>query len=153
MRRLGLKSCLLAVASLPAVALAQTADAPRVYGLSPQTSTPPVWPQVVRPARGAPNILLIMTDDVGFGASSTFGGPIPTPTFDALAREGLRIAILDRLDGAKTLAQVRAAGSDGAWFACDITDPAQVQRAVKEAGEQFGNLPVLVHCAGIYRCE
>jgi arylsulfatase len=39
---------------------------------------------------GAPNVLLIMTDDVGFGAASTFGGPIPTPTFDALARAGLR---------------------------------------------------------------
>jgi NAD(P)-dependent dehydrogenase (short-subunit alcohol dehydrogenase family) len=80
------------------------------------------------------------------GGSSGIGAVI----CERLAREGLRIAILDRLDGAKTLAQVRAAGSDGAWFACDITDPAQVQRAVKEAGEQFGNLPVLVHCAGIY---
>ena len=40
--------------------------------------------------KGAPNILLIMTDDVGFGASSTFGGPIPTPTFDRLAAAGLR---------------------------------------------------------------
>lgn len=40
--------------------------------------------------RGAPNILLIMTDDVGFGASSTFGGPIPTPTFDRLAGAGVR---------------------------------------------------------------
>ncbi|XHS00637.1 arylsulfatase [Sphingomonas sp. DBB INV C78] len=39
---------------------------------------------------GAPNVLLIMTDDVGFGASSAFGGPIPTPTFDALAKQGLR---------------------------------------------------------------
>jgi Sulfatase len=38
----------------------------------------------------APNVLLIMTDDVGFGAASTFGGPIPTPTFDRLARNGLR---------------------------------------------------------------
>src|SRR5262249_25122213 len=42
------------------------------------------WP------KGAPNVLLIMTDDVGFGASSTFGGPIPTPTYDKLAKEGLR---------------------------------------------------------------
>jgi hypothetical protein len=39
---------------------------------------------------GAPNILLILTDDVGFGATSTFGGPIPTPTFDRLAAMGLR---------------------------------------------------------------
>ncbi len=46
-------------------------------------------PPAMAPA-GAPNVLLIMTDDVGFGAASTFGGPIPTPTFDALARAGLR---------------------------------------------------------------
>ncbi len=40
--------------------------------------------------KGAPNVLLVMTDDVGFGASSTFGGPVPTPVFDALAANGLR---------------------------------------------------------------
>jgi arylsulfatase A-like enzyme len=39
---------------------------------------------------GAPNVLLIMTDDVGFAATSTFGGAVPTPTFDALAKAGLR---------------------------------------------------------------
>jgi len=41
-------------------------------------------------ARRAPNILVIMTDDVGFGASSTFGGLVDTPTFDKLAENGLR---------------------------------------------------------------
>jgi arylsulfatase len=50
----------------------------------------PDFPQPLAAPTGAPNVLLIMTDDVGFGASSTFGGPIPTPTFDALARNGLR---------------------------------------------------------------
>ena len=40
--------------------------------------------------RGAPNILLILTDDVGFGAPSTFGGVIPTPTLDRIAANGLR---------------------------------------------------------------
>jgi len=39
---------------------------------------------------GAPNVLLIMTDDVGFGAASSFGGLIDTPTFDAIGAEGLR---------------------------------------------------------------
>src|SRR5262249_28123406 len=39
---------------------------------------------------GAPNILLILTDDVGFGAASPFGGPVPTSTMDRLAKEGLR---------------------------------------------------------------
>ena len=47
-------------------------------------------PAPVKPPPEAPNILLIMTDDVGFGASSTFGGPIPTPNFTRLAEQGLR---------------------------------------------------------------
>ena len=42
------------------------------------------------PPKGAPNILLIMTDDVGFAAPSTFGGVIPTPTLDGIAKDGLR---------------------------------------------------------------
>jgi arylsulfatase A-like enzyme len=50
----------------------------------------PAWPARVVPPPGAPNILLIMTDDVGFGAPSTFGGVIPTPTLDRLANDGLR---------------------------------------------------------------
>src|SRR5260221_41975 len=48
------------------------------------------WPPTVVPSRGAPNILLIMTDDVGFGAPSTFGGVIPTPALDRIAKAGLR---------------------------------------------------------------
>ncbi|PTR25636.1 arylsulfatase [Rhodococcus sp. OK519] len=44
----------------------------------------------VRPPVGAPNVLLVMLDDVGFGASSTFGGPCRTPTADRLASEGLK---------------------------------------------------------------
>jgi len=48
------------------------------------------FPKEAQAPTGAPNILLVLTDDVGFGASSTFGGPIPTPTFDRLARNGLR---------------------------------------------------------------
>jgi hypothetical protein len=48
------------------------------------------WDPQVVPPEGAPNILLIITDDVGFGAPSTFGGVIPTPTLDRLASMGLR---------------------------------------------------------------
>jgi arylsulfatase A-like enzyme len=48
------------------------------------------FPKEVTAPKGAPNVLLILTDDVGFGATSTFGGPIPTTTFDRLARNGLR---------------------------------------------------------------
>src|SRR5271169_1495066 len=50
----------------------------------------PCWEPQVVPPKGAPNILLIITDDVGFGAPSTFGGVIPTPTLDRLASTGLR---------------------------------------------------------------
>jgi arylsulfatase len=48
------------------------------------------FPKEVEAPKGAPNILVILTDDVGFGASSTFGGPIPTPTMERLAQAGLR---------------------------------------------------------------
>src|SRR5436309_5777133 len=50
----------------------------------------PYWPPRVVPPKQAPNILLIMTDDVGFGAPSTFGGVIPTPALDRIAKAGLR---------------------------------------------------------------
>ena len=50
----------------------------------------PYWPPRVVPPKGAPNVLLIMTDDQGYGVSSTFGGVIPTPTMDRLAKAGLR---------------------------------------------------------------
>jgi arylsulfatase A-like enzyme len=48
------------------------------------------FPKPLAAPKGAPNVLLIMTDDVGWGASSTFGGPIPTPSYDKLAKSGLR---------------------------------------------------------------
>jgi arylsulfatase A-like enzyme len=48
------------------------------------------WPPRVTPPQQAPNILLIMTDDVGFSAPSTFGGVIPTPALDRIAQSGLR---------------------------------------------------------------
>lgn len=50
----------------------------------------PYWPPSVVPPKGAPNVLLIMTDDQGFGVTSTFGGVIPTPALDRLAKSGLR---------------------------------------------------------------
>ena len=54
----------------------------------PDTSHRPIVP--LRPPAGAPNVLLVLVDDVGFGASSAFGGPIDTPTADRLAAGGLR---------------------------------------------------------------
>ena len=50
----------------------------------------PYWPATVVPPKGAPNVLLIMTDDQGYGVTSTFGGVIPTPALDRIAKAGLR---------------------------------------------------------------
>jgi arylsulfatase len=54
----------------------------------PDTTHPPIEPLL--PPDGAPNVLVILLDDVGFGASSTFGGPVNTATADRLAAGGLR---------------------------------------------------------------
>ena len=48
------------------------------------------WQPRIVPPKGAPNVLLIMTDDSGFGVPSTFGGVIPTPALDRIAGNGLR---------------------------------------------------------------
>jgi hypothetical protein len=48
------------------------------------------WPPTIVPPKGAPNVLLIMTDDCGFGAPGTFGGVVPTPALDRIAKAGLR---------------------------------------------------------------
>ena len=58
-------------------------------GLDAKDSTP-YWPPTIVPPAGAPNILLIMTDDAGYGVSGTFGGVIPTPALDRIAAMGLR---------------------------------------------------------------
>ncbi|MGO1079359.1 arylsulfatase [Inquilinus sp. CA228] len=60
-----------------------------VIGLDAAHSTPS-WPPNVAPPQGAPNVLLIITDDVGYGVPSTFGGVIPTPALDRIAKAGLR---------------------------------------------------------------
>src|SRR5271169_1813747 len=84
-------------------AVTRPADAQNAGGVLPYPDPPfrgvigrttgdskPDFPQPVKAPKGAPNVLLILTDDVGFGASSPFGGPIPTPTMDGLAARGLR---------------------------------------------------------------
>lgn len=102
MRRLArmaaLSACLLSL--LGGIAAAQSAPITRdvlpvpdpVFngriGETPGQSLPD-WPGTVQAPAGAPNILLVMTDDVGFAAASTFGGPIPTPNLDRLAARGL----------------------------------------------------------------
>jgi arylsulfatase len=54
----------------------------------PDASFPPIEP--LRPPAGAPNVLVVLLDDVGFGASSAFGGPCATPTAERLAANGLK---------------------------------------------------------------
>ena len=54
----------------------------------PDTKYPPI--EQLRPPKGAPNVLIILLDDVGFGASSAFGGPCQTPSAEKLAAEGLK---------------------------------------------------------------
>ncbi|MBC5767117.1 arylsulfatase [Ramlibacter albus] len=58
-------------------------------GATWQESTP-WWPDAVRPRDGAPNIVLVLYDDVGFGSFGCYGAEIATPTMDHLASEGLR---------------------------------------------------------------
>ena len=90
-------SCAILLASAASQAMAQAevvlpkAPAPFTgkIGLTFADSTP-AFPKPVQAPAGAPNVLLILTDDVGYAASSTFGGPVPTPNLDRLAASGLR---------------------------------------------------------------
>src|SRR5262245_26118475 len=63
---------------------------PGNVGRTYQDSDPPQFPQPVKAPKGAPNVLIILIDDAGFGQFSTFGGGVPSPTMDKLAAEGLR---------------------------------------------------------------
>src|SRR3954454_18417235 len=55
----------------------------------PNTKYPPIT--TLRPPEGAPNVLIVLIDDVGFGASSAFGGPCSTPVAERLAANGLKL--------------------------------------------------------------
>jgi arylsulfatase len=81
--------------ALPSVALGQEVlpqPEPQFKGKIGWTvrDSVPDFPKGVEAPAGAPNVLLILTDDVGFGASSTFGGSIETPNFQRIANSGLR---------------------------------------------------------------
>ena len=71
----------------------------------PAAKFPPIEP--LRPPAGAPNVLIVLIDDAGFGCSSAFGGPCQTPTAERLAGEGLKFSALPH-DGA-VLADARGA--------------------------------------------
>src|SRR4051812_12511590 len=53
----------------------------------PDTKFPPI--RQLRPPKDAPNVMVVLIDDAGFGASSAFGGPCRTPNFEKLAAKGL----------------------------------------------------------------
>jgi arylsulfatase len=65
---------------------------PKFGGVIKETApqSTPWWAPTVVPPKSAPNVLLIMTDDQGYGVSGTFGGVIPTPALDRIAASGLR---------------------------------------------------------------
>jgi Sulfatase len=101
-RRLLGSSSVIAASAVAATALPRTAasETPSILpppeppfeghiGRTVKESTPD-FPKMIEAPAGAPNILLVLTDDVGFGATSTFGGPIQTPNFQRLADSGLR---------------------------------------------------------------
>src|SRR4030088_2667155 len=55
----------------------------------PDTKSPPI--EQLRPPKGAPNVLIILLDDAGFGSSSAFGGPCQMPAAEKLAAGGLKV--------------------------------------------------------------
>ena len=63
---------------------------PGNIGRTYRDSDPAQFPQPVQAPKGAPNVVLILIDDAGFGQFSTFGGGVSSPTMDKLAAEGLR---------------------------------------------------------------
>ncbi|MDN3723555.1 arylsulfatase [Aequorivita sp. SDUM287046] len=63
---------------------------PQTYTELDVRNTKPPKPFNVTPPKGAPNVVIVLIDDLGFGATTTFGGPIKTPTMDRLASNGLR---------------------------------------------------------------
>ena len=74
----------------------------------PDTSFPAIEP--LRPPAGAPNVLVVLLDDVGFGASSAFGGPCATPTAERLAAGGLKY---NRFHTTALCSPTRAGAADG----------------------------------------
>src|SRR4051794_8621016 len=77
-------------ASTPSVLPRPDFHFPGNVGRTYLDSDPAQFPQPVQAPKGAPNIVLILIDDAGFGQFSTFGGGVPSPTMDKLAAEGLR---------------------------------------------------------------
>jgi arylsulfatase len=125
---------ILASPSTPLVA-SPSADSTLKWNVDTAPRAAVSWPPITLPAHGTPNIVLILLDDVGYAATSTFGGPVQTPELDKLASQGLsfnrfhvsavcsatRAALLSGRNDHKvgfgvTTAEVRdAPGYDGIW--------------------------------------
>lgn len=84
--RIAIATSLGLVVTAVAIGQQQQPTIGKTYAESREGQKPPV----PKAKEGAPNVIWILLDDVGFGAVSAFGGPVPTPTFDALADGGLR---------------------------------------------------------------
>lgn len=99
MRRMTRVACAVCAGIVAVLARAATVPQGPSLPLPPQPFTgkigttyldsTPAFPVERTAPRGAPNVLLVLTDDVGFGAAGTFGGPVPTPNLDRLAARGL----------------------------------------------------------------
>jgi arylsulfatase A-like enzyme len=76
---------------MPVVEYPQGSRFPGRIGLTTTDSTP-AWPQPIRAAEGAPNVLFFVLDDVGYGQLSAFGGLVETPNIDRVAASGLRFS-------------------------------------------------------------
>jgi arylsulfatase A-like enzyme len=95
-----LSTSLALMAAISLLSTAQAADSPaRIPPLPPEfkgvigrtiRDSKQAFPQPIRAPKDAPNVVVILTDDTGFGHPSTFGGPIPMPTLERLAKSGLR---------------------------------------------------------------
>jgi Sulfatase len=79
----------------------------------PETKFPPIEP--LRPPKGAPNVLIVLLDDVGFAASSPFGGVINTPTAERLAKGGLKFNRFHTMTQRTTSSAARLTGSRSIW--------------------------------------
>ncbi|MDO6429462.1 arylsulfatase [Flavitalea sp. BT771] len=92
MKRKFFLGVLLVIAASLCVVELRAQDAPAYQGVVGKTlaDSKEWWASPAKPPAGAPNVVWIILDDVGFGASSAFGGVIRTPTFDSLANNGLR---------------------------------------------------------------
>jgi len=93
-QRLPLSALALVLAALPFFLHADSLPypAPEFHGtVDPaRDKSKPDWPAPVKAAAGAPNIVLVLLDDVGYGSASAFGGPVQTPGLEQLAKQGLR---------------------------------------------------------------